>query len=96
MKFYFHPEAEEELVYAIGYYEECSPGLGTDFSFEVYSAIKQIIAHPDAWTVIEDEIRRILLKRFPFGLLYTKILDEIHILAVMHLRRDPDYWKQRK
>jgi len=35
MKFSFHPEAEEELVYAIDYYEECSPGLGTDFSSRV-------------------------------------------------------------
>jgi hypothetical protein len=96
MKFSFHPEAEEELLYAIDYYEECSPGLGTDFSFELYSSIKQIIAHPDAWAVLDGDIRRILLKRFPFGLLYTLIDDEIFILSVMHLRRNPDYWKQRK
>ncbi len=65
MKFSFHPEAEEELLYAIDYYEECSSGLGTDFSYEVYAAEKQIIAHPKAWTTIDDDIRRILLKRFP-------------------------------
>ena len=96
MKFYFHPKAEEELLYAVDYYEECSPGLGTDFSFEVYAAVKQIIAHPEAWMVLDGDIRRILLKRFPYGLLYSLIDDEIYILAVMHLRRDPDYWRQRQ
>ncbi len=58
MKFFFHPDAEKELIHAINYYDECSPGLGADFSVEVYSAIKQIIAHPKAWAVLEDEVRR--------------------------------------
>ncbi len=96
MNFFFHPDAEEELIHAIIYYEECSPGLGADFSIEVYSAIKQIIAHPEAWAVLEDEVRRSLLNRFPYGILYSIEENSIFILAVMHLHRDPDYWKHRK
>ena len=82
---------KKELIHALNYYEECSPGLGADFSHEVYSTIKQIIAHPKAWTILEDEVRRNLLNRIPYGILYSIEENSIFILAIMHLHRDPDY-----
>ena len=42
MKYAFHPEAEAEFLDAIGYYEECEPGLGYDFAIEVHSTIENI------------------------------------------------------
>jgi len=39
MNFSFHPEADEEFVEAVAYYEECDPGLGIGFSREVYASI---------------------------------------------------------
>ena len=95
MTFSFHPEADTELFEAINYYEECEAGLGRDFSLEVYSAIKNILDYTGAWPVLEDDIRRCLTNRFPFGILYTIEEDHIFILAVMHLHRSPDYWKHR-
>lgn len=80
MRFFFHYEAEEEFLKAIDYYEEVHQGLGVDFAIEVYSSIERIMAFPEAWPAIEDDIRRCLTKR---------------ILAVMHSNRDPDYWKDR-
>ena len=93
--FLFHPEAEAEFNMAIDYYEGCAAGLGTDFTIEVYSTIEQIIAHPKAWIVLEDEVRRNLTRRFPYGILYAIDSEQIFILAVMNLHRDPDYWKHR-
>ena len=95
MKYGFHPEAEIEFFDAIDYYEDCEKGLGYDFSIEVYSAIEMILNFPNAWTILEDEIRRCLIRRFPYGLLYAIDEDRIFILAVMHLHRDPEYWKNR-
>ena len=95
MTFSFHPEADTELFEAIDYYEECEAGLGCDFSIEAYSAIKNILDYPNAWPVLEDDIRRCLINRFPFGILYSIEEDDIFILAVMHLHRAPDYWKHR-
>jgi len=40
MKFPFHPEADEEFIEAVAYYEDCEPGLGLDFSREVYATIR--------------------------------------------------------
>ena len=96
MNFDFHPEAETEFLEAIAYYEGCEPGLGEGFSLEVYSTLQNILLYPLAWPVLEDEIRRCLIHRFPYGVLYSVEPDRVYILAVMHLHRHPDHWKHRK
>ncbi len=96
MTFSFHPEAESEFNEAIEYYKNNEPGLGYDFSIEVHSAIENIVNYPTAWPILEDNIRRCLVRRFPFGVIYSIEQDEIFILAVMHLRRHPEYWKNRR
>ena len=96
MNFSFHPEAEAEFLAAIEYYEECEQGLGFDFSVETYSAIQRILNFPQAWSLVDHDVRRCLLHRFPFGVLYSIESSEIFILAVMHLHREPDYWKRRQ
>jgi plasmid stabilization system protein ParE len=95
MKLHFHPEAALELEEAVFYYEECQAGLGKQLSHEIKSATHLILAHPQAWTIIENNIRRTLVRRFPYGLLYSFTKDEIYILAVMHLKREPNYWQTR-
>jgi len=95
MNFYFHNEAEEEFNNAIDYYEKVQKGLGYDFAIEVYETIERIITFPEAWPTLEDDIHRCLTKRFPYGIIYSIEPEGIFILAVMHLKRDPDYWKSR-
>jgi toxin ParE1/3/4 len=95
MTFSFHPEAEAEFLEAIEYYEERERGLGYDLSIEVFATIQNIITYPSAWPVVEEGVRRCLVNRFPYGVIYSIEQDEIFILAVMHLRRHPDYWKSR-
>jgi hypothetical protein len=96
MTFDFHPEAETELLEAIAYYESCAPGLGEDFSLEVYSTVQNILSYPHAWPIVEDDVHRCLASRFPYGVLYSIESDCVYILAVMHLHRHPDYWKHRR
>ena len=96
MTFVFHPDAAEEFYASIDYYEDCEPGLGYDFSIEVYSAMQHITDYPKAWPILEDDVRRCLTNRFPYGILYSIETDTIFILAIMNLHRHPDYWKDRK
>ena len=96
MNFSFHPEAEPEFMAAARYYEDCEYGLGSDFMIEVYSAIQNIMDYPTAWTIIEGDVRRCVINRFPFAVVYSIEPVGIFILAVMNLNRDPDYWKQRR
>lgn len=65
MRFSSHPEAEAEFYAAVDYYEHCEAGLGYDFFVEVYSTISQILNHPAAWPVVDEDIRRCLTNRFP-------------------------------
>ena len=91
-----HPEASAEFLEAIAYYEERQAGLGLDLAVEIKAAIDRIVASPEGWPEIEGPIRRCLVHRFPYGVLYFMNPVGIHILAVMHLHRSPDYWKHRK
>lgn len=65
MSFHFHPDAEAEFSEAIQYYEDVEPGLGQDSAVEVYSAVRRAIAYPRVWMVLEREVRRSLVRRFP-------------------------------
>ena len=69
--------------------------MGYDFAVEVYSAIERTMAYAKAWPIVEEDIRRSLVRRFPYGILYAEENEELFIVAVMHLHRDPDYWKHR-
>lgn len=91
MTFSFHPEAEVEFTEAMDYYKGCEPGLGYDFSIEVFTSIQNIVNYPTAWPVIEEDVRRCLVNRFPYGIIYSIEQDGVF----MHLRRHPDYWKKR-
>jgi len=90
-----HSAAEAEMRAAADYYETCHPGLGDRFLEEIALAGGRIAEHPEAWPVISGKIRRCLLNRFPFCLLYCIEAKRIYVLAVMHLRREPNYWQNR-
>lgn len=95
MRYVFHPEAEVEFDAAIDYYEDREPGLGYDFAVEVHSTLENILSFPKAWPILEDDIRRCQTRRFPYGIIYAVNEDVIFVLAVMHLHRGPEYWKNR-
>ena len=95
MNYSFHPEAEAEFLQAIDYYEEKAVGLGHEFAVEVYAAIEICATFPKAWPIIEEGVRRSLIKRFPYGVLYSESENQMYILAVMHLHREPFYWQDR-
>ena len=92
MQISFNPLAERELNDAAQYYELESPSLGTSFLAEVEHSCKRITEHPEAAPVVLGSIRRRLLRRFPYALLYSVRVDTVRILAVMNLRRRPTYW----
>jgi plasmid stabilization system protein ParE len=84
--------AELEMLDAAHYYELQAAGLGLDFLDKIDSAIQDITEDPMRWPVIRSHIRRRLIHRFPYGLIYRIDPDEVLILATMHLHRHPDYW----
>jgi len=91
----FLEPAENELKEAISYYNEQNEGLGFEFALEVQKTIERISQYPDAWTELSKRTRRCRCNRFPYGIIYYLKDDLIIIVAIMHFKRKPDYWKNR-
>jgi plasmid stabilization system protein ParE len=95
MRVVFSALARKELNDATHYYELEYAGLGQRFKKEVREASLRIARYPRAWSVERGEIRKCLLHKFPYKLLYAIENDHIFIVAVAHLHRTPDYWVDR-
>jgi plasmid stabilization system protein ParE len=95
MNYSFHEACYEEFFDIVGYYEEHQSGLGLRFAEEIYATIDRICNHPHFWTRVDFKTRRCLTKGFPYGVLYRIVENHIQIMAIMHLHRKPDYWKNR-
>ncbi len=96
MKIIFLEPALQEMNEAAEFYEKQVRGLGQHFLDEIEHVQNKLMELPQLGRLINSNIRRILLNTFPFGLLYQINEDQIIIVAVMHLKRRPNYWKNRK
>ncbi|HEY6292106.1 MAG TPA: type II toxin-antitoxin system RelE/ParE family toxin [Terriglobia bacterium] len=92
----FHNAAERELTDAAAYYDNSSPGLGASFIDDVELAITQIEQYPESGYLLNRVVRRVLLRRFPYAVMYSVSPDEIRILAIANLKRRPFYWQGRR
>ncbi len=88
-------EAQVEIAEAYNYYESVSNGLGAAFLLAVEACIDGIQRSPEMYAVVYKEVRRGLLRRFPYGIFYIVEADQIIVLACFHARRDPKQWQQR-
>ncbi|EIC30910.1 MULTISPECIES: type II toxin-antitoxin system RelE/ParE family toxin [Methylomicrobium] len=95
MRVEFLEAAEAELDEAFQWYETQQPNLGVQFLTEFDAAIRRIVAFPKSYALLGNEIRRCLVKRFPYGILYGIDADRIIIVAAAHLHRKPNYWLDR-
>ena len=95
MTVHFLEVAEIELDQAVCWYEAQAAGLGDAFLIEVLSATDRISLYPEAWQALDKSVRRCRLNRFPYGLIYGVENGDILVLAVAHLHRQPDYWRDR-
>ena len=87
--------AQIELDEAVTYYDTESAGLGQVFLIEVLCAIERIRQFPNAWHPLSANTRRCRTRRFPFGVIYQATDNEILVVAVSNLHREPDYWRDR-
>ncbi len=93
--FLFHPEAIAEASEAAKFYEEQQEGLGKRFVEALTDTINRIRRSPLLYGKIDSNMRKCRLLRFPFGVIYRDKNDTIEIIAVMHLKKKPGYWKFR-
>ena len=88
--------ARQELEDAVGYYELEYSGLGLRFKEEVRKAVMLIASYPRAWSLERGDVRKCLLHKFPYKLMYSVEEGHLLVLAVAHQHRKPDYWVGRR
>lgn len=96
MRYRLDPAARDEYLNAAQHYLAVSPRIAAAFVEQIEAGIARIRENPLTWRVIEAEVRRYLVKQFPFGIYYTVENDEIIVWAIMPLRRKPGYWHERR
>jgi plasmid stabilization system protein ParE len=91
-----HETAEIEINEIADFYDLVNPGLGMVFINEIHRTIQNIDMFPDAAPIVRGRIRKRMLLKFPYSLIYSLRPDEIRILAVAHQKRRPFYWHGRR
>lgn len=95
MIFRFTPEADAELTEARQWYSHHRKDLDLEFMQSIEVALSLIRSNPRLFPVVHGSLRRAVVRRFPFAILYEVEAEEIQIIAVFHSRRNPDVWKSR-
>jgi len=89
------PRAEAEADEAAAWYEAQQPGLGIEFLLELDAAIEKAAEAPLAYRTIFREVRRVLLRRFPYSVYFLFERELIEVFAVLHQQRAPSRWQSR-
>lgn len=96
MTFRLDPAARDEYREAAEHYLNESPRMAAAFVDQIEATIGRVRDNPTTWRILEHDVRRCLVRRFPFGVYYTVDKDEVVIWAIMHLHRRPGYWQGRR
>jgi toxin ParE1/3/4 len=89
------PEANAEVGEAANWYEGRRRGLGHEFLRAFRAATDPLRRNPLHHQIVFEEMRRVLLRRFPYGVFYEVTGREVVVLGCLHWARDPEEWQQR-
>ena len=95
-RFLVEPEAEAELNEAFDWYESRVAGLGSEFTRAVGAVFSWIDRSPEQFGRVHGEIRRALVRRFPYAIYYVLDSEQISVIACVHTRRHPRRWQSRR
>lgn len=90
-----HEGARREANLAIVWYAERSMSLARRFRDELLSAYSAAADSPSRYPSYLHGTRRVLLRRFPYFIVFLEWQDEIFVVAVAHAKRCPGYWRKR-
>jgi len=93
-------EAEDELIEAEKWYERQRPGLGREFRAAIDEGMERLLKAPLAASPVVNlppsiVARRVLVKRFPYSIVFIEHADDLWVVAFAHHRRRPGYWRER-
>ena len=87
--------AESDIADAVAWYDRQADGLGAEFIRALDASFASILRAPESYPVVHGEIRRALLRRFPYAVFYLLRDDAVIVIACLHGRRHPRRWQGR-
>jgi plasmid stabilization system protein ParE len=91
----FRVEAQSEFDQAFDWYERQQSGLGSDFLNDVSDALERVVRFPESSAQIFEDVRRTVVRRFPYSILYRVEETQIVVIAIFHTKRNPKIWQER-
>jgi toxin ParE1/3/4 len=92
---FFRRAARLEYDEAAGWYESQRPGLGREFVAEIETALQQACEMPQRFPKMLLDTRCVRVRRFPYSIFFRVRSNQLVVLAVFHVRRDPNVWRER-
>jgi len=89
------PAAEQDMADAALWYESRSTGLGAEFLGSVNDSLSEIQRMPESFPVVHLTARRALMRSFPCAVYFVIGAEAVHVIACMHVRREPRRWQGR-
>ena len=86
---------EFDIESAFNWYETEEPGLGSEYLEQLRLVYRRILENPLGYGEQRSDIRRGLMRRFPYAVYFSVEDETILILAVLHTARDPAEWQLR-
>ena len=91
----FLPEARQEFDDAYDWYENQRAGLGETFADQVQRVLDRIAAMPRMHATVLGDVRKAVVKQFPYCVFYREEASCVRVLSVFHTSRDPKIWQRR-
>lgn len=91
----FLPEAQAEFDAAVDWYSARGADLAKDFVARIRAVVTRVAANPKMHAVVHADVRKAVVSRFPYIVLYRKEAGELIVVSVFHTSRDPADWQAR-
>lgn len=89
------PEANAEFAQAADWYDQKQAGLGSKFVGRLRDVLNRIAENPQGHAIVHEDVRKAVVARYPYVVLYREEDGEVIVIAVFHTARDPSSWRSR-
>jgi plasmid stabilization system protein ParE len=94
-KIHFTKESLFDIEAAVLWYEEQRIGLSYDFELCLEAGIEEVLRSPEAFQKRYKQVKIRFISRFPYGIHYVVIENQITVIGVFHTSRSPKNWSKR-
>jgi plasmid stabilization system protein ParE len=94
-RLFVRDDAAADIEAAAGWYEDQRPGLGTEYARAIRAQLAAVEREPRLFRVVHRDVRRALVRRFPYGIYFVIESEHVVVFACLHMRRDPTIWRSR-